>query len=281
MSAYGRVVREDFRSLNQLMEVLQKRPNNQTMRGEHSSREGSKHFTGTESYEEAEKMLVNGYLEILSQLKDDVKAKSKISSKYAEDLAHPIPHTAPVGYCPCVPNAIHGLPNSMISVDRKPMKRKTISILYGIDGNCDKSTEWFTKAGAALLSAIDLIEKSGIQTQIKLCFMPDANRSGYKGADTELCFPTVIIKNYGERYSLQKISFPLANPSMMRRIGFKWLETSPDTKGDYRGGYGHDPDHKRVEESVAMGKNTYYLSTQSIQKMGCDVTKILQKLEVI
>ena len=274
MSAYDRVVREDFRSLNQLMEVLHKRPNNRCMMSSHSSNRDEPSFFGTKNYAEAEKMLVNGYLEILGQLKDDVKAKSKISSKFTEDLAHPIPHTAPVGYCPCVPNAIRGLPNSMISVDRKPMKRKTLSILYAMGANCDKSTKYFTEAGAALLSAIDIIEKSGVQTQIKLCFMPVEERN-------ELAFPTVVIKNYGERYSLQKISFPLAHPSMFRRIGFKWLETTPDTKENYSNGYGRSPDYNRVEESVAIEPNTYLLSAESIQRMGCDVTKILQKLEVI
>lgn len=277
MSAYERVVREDFRSLNQLMEVLHKRPNNKNMRNEHSSgKTNDPMWYGTKDYAEAEKMLVNGYLEILGQLKDDVKAKSKISSKFTEDLAHPIPHTAPVGYCPCVPNAIRGLPNSMISVDRKPMKRKTLSILYAMGGNCDKSAKYFTEAGAALLSAIDIVEKSGVQTQIKLCFMPDAPHNM-----SELCFPTVVIKNYGERYSLQKISFPLAHPSMFRRIGFKWLETSPDIKGDYTNGYGHAPCYKDVEKSVAIEPNTYLLSAESIHEMDCNVTKILQKLEVI
>ena len=276
MSAYDRVVREDFRSLNQLMEVLHKRPNNSYMQGEHSSNRDEPSFFGTKNYAEAEKMLVNGYLEILGQLRDDVKAKSKIDSKYAEDLAHPIPHTAPVGYCPCVPNAIRGLPNSMISVDRKPMKRKTLSILYAMGANCDKSTKYFTEAGAALLSAIDIIEKSGIQTQIKLCFMPDESNDS-----NELCFPTVIIKNYGERYSIQKISFPLAHPSMFRRIGFKWLETSPDIKHSYKNGYGRAPDYKKVEQSVAIEPNTYLLSAESIHSMDCDVTEILQKLEVI
>lgn len=37
----------------------------------------------------------------------------------------------------------------------------------------------------------------------------------------ETTFPTVVIKNYGQRFDLQKVCFPLAHPSMLRRIGFK------------------------------------------------------------
>ena len=274
MEKYAHVAAEDFRSLNHLMEELRKRKNNTFMADSYESEALDMDFYGTESYDQAEQMMISGYTDVLDKLRKDIREKEKISSKYAADVNHPIPHTSMVGYCPCIPNALLGLPNSMVSVDRKPMKRKTLSILYAMGANCDKSTKYFTEAGAALLSAIDIIEKSGVQTQIKLCFMPVEERN-------ELAFPTVVIKNYGERYSLQKISFPLAHPSMFRRIGFKWLETTPDTKENYSDGYGRSPDYSRVEESVAIEPNTYLLSAESIQGMGCDVTKILQKLEVI
>ena len=265
---------EDFRSLNQLMVTLHSRLNNEKMKGKNGSKEGSESFTGTKSYAEAEKMLTNGYLEILGTLKDDVKAKSKISSKYAEELSHPIPHNGIVGYAACVPAAIQGLPNSMISVDRKPMKRKTISILYGISGACTIKAEWFSEAGSALLSAIDIIEKSGIQTQLKLSFFMGKENN-------EMVFPTVVIKNYGERYSLQKISFPLAHPSMFRRIGFKWLETTPDTKQNFRHGYGTPVRYEEAEKNVKKKANEYLLTPDWIHDHGCSVEAILKKLEVI
>ena len=50
MSAYDRVVREDFRSLNQLMEVLHKRPNNRCMMSSHSSNRDEPSFFGTKNY---------------------------------------------------------------------------------------------------------------------------------------------------------------------------------------------------------------------------------------
>lgn len=274
--AYKYCVREDFRSLGQLMAEMERRPKNKCMRNENGSRTGDKRFTGTSSYEEASKMLVDGYVEIIGQLKDDVRAKSKVDSKWAQDLAHPIPHTAIVGYCPCVPAAIQGLPNSMISVDRKPMKRKTLSILYAMGGNCGLKAEYFTQAGAALLSAVDIIEKSGIQTQIKLCPFPVSSYD-----NEELLFPTVVIKNYGERYSLQKISFPLAHPSMFRRIGFRYCETVPDCQKNYSHGYGHSPDYNMVEATVAIDPNTYLISAEYIQNHNCSVTEILKKFEVI
>lgn len=272
---YERVIREDFKSLGELVRVLEVRPKNEIMRNENSSYNNGQDFTGTRSYAQAKKMVTDGYYGVIKTLKDDVKAKSQVNTKWAEDLSHPIPHTAPVGFCPCVPNAIRGLPNSMISVDRKPMKRKTLSILFSMGANCGTRASWFTEAGSALLSAVDIIEKSGIQTQIKLNFFPSANGN-------ELTFPTVVIKNYGERYSLQKISFPLAHPSMFRRIGFKWLETTPDiTEKGFANGYGHSPSFDEIEENIKTEPNTYLISAEYIHRHGCSVTEILKKLEVI
>lgn len=277
MPSYEHVVTEDFRSLNQLMEELHKRPNNRFMISSHESEEADYGFTGTESYEQAEQMLVNGYLDVLDKLRRDVKEQNKINAKYAADIAHPMPHTSVVGFCPCVPNAILGLPNSMVSVDRKPMKRKTLSILYCPRGHGGKEKEWFINAGVALLSAIDLVEKSGIEVQLKICFKYSQDNSGY-----ELTFPTVMIKDYGERYSLQKISFPIAHPSIFRRIGFKWLETSPDIQKDYSSGYGQPPqDFALAKSKLVVDKNTYLLTTNDIQDANCDVAAVLKMLEVI
>lgn len=270
-----KVIYEEFRSLDQLMRELKKRPNNKIMNGKYSSKTNGKSFTGTNSYEEAEKLLVNGYIDVLGKLRDDVKSKSKIASKYNSELDHPIPHTAIIGYAPCVPAAILGLPNSMISAERKPMKRKTLSILYSVGANSGTSADWFTEAGAAMLSAVDIIERSGIQTEIWMNFYPAQGGN-------ELTFPTVKIKSYGERYSIQKISFPIANPSMFRRIGFKWLETTPSiTQKGFSYGYGSSPSFDTLEKEIKKKPNTYLLSAAEIHKYGCSVEKILKKLEVI
>ena len=273
---YTHIVREDFSSLNQLMLALKTRPDNKIMQGKKSSqRTTDPKFFGTANYEEASRMLTDGYIEILGQLKDTVKEKRSINSKFAESIPHQVPHTAMVGYSPCVPNAILGLPNSMISIDKKPIKRKTLSIVYAMGANCGTNAKYFSEAGAALLSAIDLIERSGIQTQLKLCFYPSEE-------DGELACATVVIKNYGERYSLQKISFPLAHPSMFRRIGFKWLETSPDiTKSGFNFGYGHTPNWRNLEEAMEVGPNTCFIDIDFIHNNNCDAQEILKKFGVI
>lgn len=248
------------------------------MSGEHASDKNDSDFTGTRNYAEAVKLLQTGYSEAAKMLKTDVKQKDKIQSKYQRLTEHAIPHTAVVGFIPCVPNAMMNLPNSMISVDRKPQKRKTLSVIYIETGSAFRDQKYFTTAGAALLSAITLVEKSGIQTKIELGFF-----AGRRGNDTtgELAVGTVHIKNYGERYSFQKVSFPLVHPSMFRRIGFKWIETVPYSTRDFSHGYGVPPSHEDLLRELHLKPNQYLLTTEWVHEHDCSVEEILKYLEVI
>jgi hypothetical protein len=269
-----RIVKEEFHSIYQLMHTLSSRPNNSYMKNENDSKKGSESFTGTKNWEEAIKMLGTGYLEVIPKLQKNIGIQNKINAKYSAAIEKAVPKIRMQGYVPCVPNAIRGIPQSMISVDKKPMKRKTLHILYSVGANCSTETDWFVKAGTALLSAIDIIEKGGVQTKIDLNFFPSVENS-------EITFPTVTIKNYGERYSVQKISFPLAHPSMFRRIGFRWLETTPEIKQKYFG-YGSSPSHEKLEEEIKINDPaTYLISAKWIHSHNCSVEEILKKFGVI
>lgn len=268
------VIYEEFRNFDQLLSILNSRPNNQYMVNDHESRTNSKDFSGTANWEEACQMLATGYLDVIRKLKKNIAQQNKLNSKFVEEIDRPRPYIGVQGYCPCVPNAIRNIPQSMINIDRKPMKRKTLHILYSFGGSCMETTDWFINAGTALLSAVDIIEKGGIQTKIDLNFFPS-----FEG--DEMTFPTICIKNYGERYSVQKISFPLVHPSIFRRIGFKWLETSPDISRRFYN-YGRSPQYDKLEEALDIqDPATYLISTYWINEHDCSVEQILKKFEVI
>lgn len=271
-----RLVREEFGSFDQLLETLKRRPNNPKMQGQRLSMSGSQSFTGTKSYSEAVKMLGTGYLDVIPKMQRNLKEQAKLNAKYVETVEHPRPHNAVVGFIPNVPASLLNLPESMISNNRKPMKRKTLHIHYVVSGSCSRDSSYFIDAGTALLSAVDIIERSGIQTKIDLCFFASK-------VNREFPFPTICIKNYGERFSIQKVSFPLVHTSMFRRIGFKWIETTPDTQESYSRGYGMPPSHEEIEEATRpiMDRSTYVISTDWIARNHNDVTAILKKLEVI
>lgn len=270
----AKVIYEEFRSFDHLLSTLAARPNNQYMQDEHASQKHDTSWTGTKSYKQACDMLGIGYIEVISKLKKNVEAAKKLNSKFYSELERPRPQIAVQGYVPCVPAALQNLPKSMVNVDRKPMKRKTLHILYSVSGSANRPSDWFVKCGSALLSAIDIIERGGIQTKIDLNFF--SSRDG-----DEYPFPTICIKNYGERYSLQKISFPIAHPSMFRRIGFKWLETSPDI-GRHYWAYGCPPSYSEMERVLNIkDPATYLITTDWIDGHNFSVEEILKKFEVV
>ena len=255
---------EQFRDFDSLLSALNSRKNNIS-------------WYGTSSYKEACDMLGSGYLAVLNKMKTNLEIQKKLNSKFLTTVDRPIPHNSVVGYIPNVPAALQNLPNSMVSIDKKPMKRKTLHLMYVVGGNAGRDQDYFTNAGIAVLSAIDIIEKCGIQTKIDLCFF--SGRS-----NDQICMPGICIKNYGERFSIQKVSFPLVHTSMFRRLGFKWIETTTlDIDHGYSYAYGSAASAYEIEQAVSSIKepNTYVLSTAWVNDNDCSVESILKKLEMI
>lgn len=269
-----KIVKEQFKSISEMMNILDKRPNNDIMQHEHSSsRKGNKDWYGTESYEEASQLMRTGYVEILPMIKEGLAKSSKVVSKMFSPTDLRRPKNLPVGFIPHIPNSILNLPNSMIDIKVSPQKRKTLSIIYIMAGNARCTTEMWIRAGIALLTAIKIVERQGISVSIDTSF--------YCGSEQgETAMGSVRVKHFGQPLDIQKLCFPMANPSMFRRIGFKFLETTPIiTKEHFRYGYGRgfDSDEKEIKQQLENDK-TYVLSGQWIKRHDYKVESILEYL---
>lgn len=266
-----KLLSESFNSIHSYLKTINSRTNNPVMATKNSSVSGTFSFTHTESYDEATKLITQGWSEKVPIIKKGLRKNQKI---FFQNLALPknLPSNAPVGYIPNVPNALINLPNSMIHVEKKPQKRKTLSITYIISGNCNKSIEFFVNAGISLVTAINIIEAHGIQSKLEV--------ANIFIECEEVVLPKLLIKNFGERFDLQKICFPLINPSMVRRFGFKYLETCPKlTNTFFSFAYGHSPRDKNewctMKQLIGENTNNIIITTDDINDLNCDVTKIL------
>jgi hypothetical protein len=273
-----RFITENFKSIDEMIKVLDSRPKNQIMKNCNSSERPEREFTwyGTDSYTEAISLIKKGYTEILPDIKKQVREQSKNHSNLFT-VNKRIPQNAVIGYVPNVPNAIRNLPNSMITINKIPQKKKVISIIYSIAGSCGESQEFFIKAGATLLTAIKSLEAQGISVELSVGFMgaKDLNES-------EAIFPTVKVKSYGQELDLQKLCFPLAHPSMFRRFGFKYLETCPDiTKNYFSFSYGTPiKDLSIIKENLkCKNDSVVVLNSYWIRANEYDVKKIVEKLQ--
>ena len=211
---------EQFKSITEMLDILNNRPNNEVMKNGHDSENNSKSFSGSESYKEACDLCKYGYKEILPNLKKEMnKAERSLNKLFIHQQQFRYFNNQ-VGFIPNVPNLLAGKPDCMINIDKITKKQKVMNIVYLMAANCCTDIDLWIKAGPIMLMAIRFIEKSGIRVRLWSCFFYAEECGNYDVA-------TVKIKDYNETFDLQRLSFPIAHPSMFRRIGFKQLETVP------------------------------------------------------
>ena len=268
-----KIIKEDFKSIHQMLDVIEHRPNNKVMKNEDASKTGTKDFTGTRSYGEAKEIFQNGYTDILDKIKMGVN--SNIKAQRTENRRKV--ETGVVGYAPHVPNAILGLPNSMIYTHSQPQKVKAISIIYSIIENCGTEADEFIKSGICVLSAINSLELRGVRVNLNISFF-----NATTGSDKpQYTFATVKVKDYREHMDLQKLCFPVAHPSMFRRFGFKWIETVPElTDNGYRWGYGHHFDAKDKILQKIIKNDEVYIDLSITEKCKYNVDKLVEFIQL-
>lgn len=265
-----RVVYEYFPSIYNMLQCFQTRKNNDAMKNEFASMDTSdEEWYGTSSYEEAVKLLKCGYTDILDRIRSGTIKLSKTTSDYEISKSRIIKDVQ--GIAPIVPNYLKGLPESMTYRTPIVRKIKTINIIYCPCANCGTDAETFIKAGVALLSAIRTIEKSHISVKLD-CMFSDTY------CHNELIVGVVRLKNYRDRLDLQKLCFPIANPAMLRRIGFKYIETAPDLQErGFSWGYGRTPSLSELEGWIKIPERTVLINMDLMgDELNYDPNKVIE-----
>lgn len=221
---------EHFKTVYDFERTLNKR----TISGEFDISDGSSRTSDTkwyqtESYEEADNFLINGWNAKIDELKGSLE---KYSRKIA--VQNRITENNVVGFMPNVPRAIRGYPGSMISNReiKRTEKRNTIHIIYSMTANCGTHGEGLLKAGIVVLKIAMVLDRSNIRTKIDLVpFLASE--------DGEYVTCIVGIKDYRQSFNYSKMAYPIVNPSFFRRHGFRYLETlSGITAENWCCGYG-------------------------------------------
>lgn len=274
MADIKKVQHEHFDSIKRFLETINSRPNNSVMSWKDSSTTGSQSFTGTKSYAEATELITNGWEDVLPEIKKQFTTAVKNNENGTIDRRRTYNHV--VGYAPNVPNAILGLPQSMINQHREPQKVKVVSIVYAPDANGGTDAKTFIKAGIVVLNIINQLELNGLRVRLMLTSMDSIKYGTFVSC-------TINVKDFREQLDLKKLAFPIANPSFLRRFGFKWLETYPElTENGFTDGYGStisgELSHKDDMVKAGIIKNTdYFLSLERIEKNNFDIQKVMKE----
>lgn len=255
---------DEFRNIIHLLNELETRPTNdvfsRTTLSSQKVESDSNPWSGTHTYEEAKELIKFGYDEILDQLKSGLTVPVKTEKNVRR------PKNDVVGFLPNIPNAIQGLPQSMINVKAVPQKTKVVNIIYAPVSNCSTNPKEFIAAGIKMVNVINTLELNGIRTNLKIALM-------LAYVDDEVVAVLVNVKRDSEHLNLKKICFPIAHPAMLRRFGFRWLETTPKIRSKFwTGGYGSsnvtNADRKIVENK--LGNNSTIFTLKGISQLNED-----------
>lgn len=214
---------------------------------EQQSKTGSKRFTGTENYEEAMDLLKNGWDDMAKTLQQRLVAKEKQvvygnKQKPTYDIA---------GYQACVPRYLQGIPTSMVNKKSVPIKQKVITISKSISYNWTITTEQIIEESVKAMQIIKKLEAQGLKVNLNVFF------GAYTSDRRTLIIAKIKVKNANERLNVSKLAFPLVNPSMLRRLFFRFIEVYDKTPRDFIGNYGYPIKDYEVKDEMKEFDNKF------------------------
>ena len=226
-------------------------------------------WLGVESYEQALKLLEEGYQPVVEEMKTMIKTNLQGEGKRISF------HNDVVGYAPIVPLAIMGVPNSMLNSYMKPIKSKVVDVYYdGVFRGVTSSSD-IIATGAKVISVIMKLEQQGYRFNLYQV-------QGYSD-ETGTNLMKVKLKDAAQPIDLKRISFPMAHTAFFRVIGFDWYSKTP--RGRYISGYGKalsdiSKTSGKLNEMFKemFGKNAVYVSGNAIMYRGKDGEKYLMEV---
>lgn len=219
---------QEFKSMNDFYDYIEKTPLNDVFRWvELSSVNGGYSFTHTNSFEESVNLFKNGWDQMAKKMEQKLKIALKdISPKTTKRSNYDV-----TGFQASVPRYLQGIPTNMINKKTVVQKQKVITLNKDISYPGYTSTEEILEYSMNALMIIHKLESQGYRVNLNIIL-------GSKN-ENENAFIKIRIKSANERLNISKLAFPLVNPSMLRRLLFRYIEVNPEiTKNSWKHGYG-------------------------------------------
>lgn len=216
-----------FESLGDMVDYLQSLsdlPTDKKCQGSIVSTERTK-FTGAKSLQEAIDLARGGWPEGRAMMVDGVRDafRGRTTAGIGLGMTYDV-----AGAYPCAPMAAAGEMACMVDFQpelrsARPIIKLLVPFVYS--GGCPHNI--IINRGVALLTLIDAIEAAGQRCEIDIIWA--------SGSPVEFVL-RVCVKSPEEPLDLDRLAFVLAHPSMLRRLGFAFIDKS---EGGPRGpGYG-------------------------------------------
>lgn len=211
----------------------------------HTSDDTNYYFRGTHTMEEARDLLFHGWEDGAKQLKSKLDAKVNVNNNgYRNKAFYDI-----AGFQCSVPRYLQGIPTNMINNKKVIQKQKVVNITkdLGYSGTVTKETMMYESI--KFLQAVEKLEKQGVRCNVFVSFVSrNVKHNGYVDI-------RIKVKDSSQRMNLKQLAFPLAHPSMFRRVVFALIERLDDCK-HFGHGYGWCTNWEDVKH---LYKGEYYV----------------------
>lgn len=208
---------EKFESISEFQRAINTREVHEFYKDILSSENATKTFTGTESYEEAENLLLHGDKGIAAKL---VECNGKRMNEAKKNTIY----NSPVGFVPNIPNYLSGRPDNMFAVKTQTYKScKVLNVCVNSAVSFDVTTKDIIAFNQKLLNVVYTLEKRGYRLNLYVGVVAEFSKSNNIGA----CF--IKVKDSGKLLNVTNVAYPLCNASFLRRHFFKWVETNGKT----------------------------------------------------
>lgn len=237
----------EFSSIGEMVSFLDTTPANGKY--ENQSKTNSQEFTQTRSYTEAMDLLLKGWTETADKMTRTLKTLPQPAPTKRQKSVYSV-----AGHTASVPRYLQGVPTNMIASVPDRRKQPVVVINHSIAYSGFVRAERILQEGIKALQVVQAIEASNRNVKLNIvCISEDRGyKRGFK----------VCIKQPGERLNISKMAFPLAHPSMLRRMYFKYMEVEPEMPHRFWG-YGSPcnqdcpkfyPDEMYIPETVDVEK---------------------------
>lgn len=208
---------EKFESISDFQRAINTRDVHEFYKDILSSENATKTFTGTESYEEAENLLLHGDKSIAAKL---VECNGKRMNETKKSTIY----NSHVGFVPNIPNYLSGRPDNMFAVKTQTYKScKVLNVCVNSAVSFDVTTKDIIAFNQKLLNVVYTLEKRGYRLNLYVGVVAEFSKSNNIGA----CF--IKVKDSGKLMNVTNVAYPLCNASFLRRHFFKWVETNGKT----------------------------------------------------
>lgn len=183
---------------------------------------------GYESYDIAHSKLLYGDKELAREIWATGKLKMNVPATGQRNKVV----TAVAGFAPHVPNAIAGMPNSMLWVRKVERPAPVLTLVYNVGVTAGYNAEEVRKASARVLSAVMSLERKGVRVNLYVASAQNKSDSHQR------CGFIVKIKDAGQYLDPIKVAVPMVSIAMNRRFGFRYRETKKGLAKSWKDGYG-------------------------------------------